>query len=104
MTMHPIRLLAAFSMFVGACIQLSTPALSAPSRIEGERCAAGRAPAGTWIGFFDGHETTSRFVSREDTYWRVIEWRCFDSKADCTAWKYWMQTDYRASQTWCRKK
>lgn len=104
MHLHPISLLAASAFLFGINLPGATPAHSAPPRIEGERCAAAHAPAGTWIGFFDGHETVSRFISREDTYWRVIEWRCFASKADCVAWKYWMQTDYRASQTWCRRK
>jgi hypothetical protein len=104
MAFHAIRILAAFALIAGASITGTSPALSAPPRLEGEYCAAGRAPAGTWIGFFDGYEKETRFVSREDSYWPVTEWRCFNSKADCIAWKYWMQTDYRASQTWCRKK
>lgn len=104
MTLHPIRLFTALALVAVASLHDASPALSAPPRVEGEHCAAGRAPAGTWIGFFDGYETTTRFVSREDSYWPVTEWRCFQSRADCVAWKYWMQTDYRASQTWCRKK
>jgi hypothetical protein len=104
MDMHPVRLFAAFAFLIGISISAATSALAAPPRVEGQQCAPARAPAGKWIGFFDGHETTSRFVSREDAFWPVTEWRCFNNKADCLAWKYWMQTDYRASQTWCRRK
>lgn len=104
MATHPIRLFAAFALLVGSSVPVAMPAFAAPPRVEGERCAAGRAPAGTWIGFFDGYETTSRFVSREDVFWPVTEWRCFNTRSECVAWKYWMQTDYRASQTWCRRK
>lgn len=104
MASYPIKLLVASALLIGASIPVASPTYAAPPRVEGQRCAPARAPSGTWIGFFDGHETTSRFVSREDEFWPVTEWRCFDNRADCVAWKYWMQTDYRASQTWCRRK
>ena len=81
-------------------------AFAAPPRIKGERCNVGSASPGTWVGYFDGYrEVTSVFTLR-DIRKNVTAWRCFRSKADCTAWKYWMQTDFDAGPkvTWCRKK
>jgi hypothetical protein len=96
--------LIACTLLASLVALIPTGAPAAPKRIQGERCDFPRVAAGAWVGFFDGYETTSRFVSREDEHRPVRQWRCFRIKADCTAWKYWMQTDYRASQTWCRRR
>ncbi len=41
-----------------------------------------------------------------DVIRQVTLWRCFRTKAQCVAWKYWAQTDYDRGPnvTWCRRK
>lgn len=80
-------------------------AYAAPKRVEGRLCHFPNVAKGTWVGFFDGYQEITRW-NGEDGRASVTVWRCFKTKADCTAWKYWMQTDYRAGPqlTWCRKK
>jgi hypothetical protein len=84
---------------------LATPANAAPRRVEGQYCHFPHVQKGTWVGFFDGWQQVTRFDG-EDGRESVTIWRCFQTKADCTAWKYWAQTDYRGGPqlTWCRKK
>ena len=81
------------------------PAFAAPPRVEGEACNFSHVKLGTWVGFFDGEEAEARFLN-DDYHEHVTLWRCFNTKADCVAWKYWAQTDHRAGPqlTWCRKK
>ena len=83
---------------------LFTQAAAAPPRVEGERCYFPVAK-GTWVGFFDGGYEETTFTGR-DVRRQVTIWRCFRTKAACTAWKYWAQTDYDKgpSVTWCRRK
>jgi hypothetical protein len=83
---------------------LLAPASAAPPRIEGERCYF-PVERGTWVGFFDGGYEETSFTGR-DVIRQVTIWRCFGSKAACTAWKYWAQTDYDKGPqvTWCRRK
>lgn len=85
---------------------LPVDAHAAPPRIKGERCHFPNVQRGTWVGFFDGYEEGTSVFTLRDIRRHVTVWRCFNSKADCTAWKYWMQTDYDAGPklTWCRKK
>lgn len=83
----------------------AAPAQTAPKRVEGKACYFPVRP-GTWVGFFDGGYEETGF-NGHDYIRQVTIWRCFKTKADCTAWKYWVQTDYYgpASQTtWCRRK
>jgi hypothetical protein len=81
-------------------------AVAAPKRVEGRVCHFPNVQRGTWIGFFDGYEEAMNVFTLKDGRRHITVWRCFSTKADCTAWKYWMQTDYRAGSqlTWCRKK
>jgi hypothetical protein len=83
---------------------LSLPASAAPPRVEGERCYF-PVERGTWVGFLNGYYETTGWHGR-DVIREVTIWRCFRTKAACTAWKYWAQTDYgRLPPTaWCRRK
>ena len=87
-------------------VMAPSEALAAPPRVKGERCYFPNVERGTWVGFFDGYENDTDVFTLRDINRHVTSWRCFKSKADCTAWKYWMQTDYSAGPklTWCRKK
>lgn len=82
------------------------PASAAPKRVNGAYCHFPNVAKGTWVGYFDGADEAFNVFDMKDTVRHITVWRCFKSKADCTAWKYWMQTDYRAGPqlTWCRKK
>ena len=98
--------LAVFSMIIATALPSGiAPAFAAPPRIEGQRCHFPHVKPGTWVGFFDGQEAQPRFLNSE-TYAPVTLWRCFNTKAECIAWKYWAQSDHRAGPqvTWCRKK
>lgn len=98
-------LIAAFSLSM--CLPLFiAPASAAPKRVNGSYCHFPNVAKGTWVGYFDGAEETISVFSGKDTVRPITVWRCFKTKADCTAWKYWMQTDYRAGPqlAWCRKK
>jgi hypothetical protein len=78
---------------------------AAPPRVEGFSCSYGKAPRGTWIGYFDGIKE-SPIISFGERYDPVTMIRCFKTQADCKAWKYWAQTDYPTAvrTAWCRKK
>lgn len=91
----------AFSLAIPAVI---APTEAAPKRVKGSYCHFPVAK-GTWVGFLDGSYEETSFMGR-DVIRRITLWRCFRTKADCTAWKYWAQTDYgRLPPTaWCRKK
>lgn len=82
------------------------PADAAPERVEGLRCNSVNAANARWIGFFSGYREDPIISNGDDRRINVTVWRCFKTKADCTAWKYWMQTDYLAGgqATWCRRK
>ncbi|MGB8819180.1 MAG: hypothetical protein WCC66_14790 [Rhizobiaceae bacterium] len=90
----------------GMIVPAWSPAEAAPKRVSGERCAFPRVSQGTWVGFFDGYEAATDVFTLRDSRRHITVWRCFRTKANCTAWKYWMQTDYRAGPqlTWCRRK
>jgi hypothetical protein len=78
---------------------------AAPKRVEGRSCSFYRAAPGTWLGYFDGVKE-SPIISFGDRYYPVTIVRCFKTRADCKAWKYWVQTDYPIAPraAWCRKK
>lgn len=101
------KLLPAFAAASLGFAPVLTPleAVAAPPRLKGERCHFPNVQPGTWVGFFDGYEESISLFTLRDIERHVTVWRCFKSKADCTAWKYWMQTDYDAGPkvTWCRK-
>ncbi len=81
-------------------------AVAAPKRVEGSVCHFPNVQRGRWVGFFDAYEEGTNVFTLKDGSRSITVWRCFRTTADCTAWKYWMQTDYRAGPqlTWCRKK
>jgi hypothetical protein len=98
--------LAVLSLILATALPISAkPSFAAPPRVEGHYCNFPNVRHGTWVGFFDGSRTVTRFDG-EDGREHITLWRCFNTKAECTAWKYWAQTDYRAGPqlTWCRKK
>lgn len=98
--------LAVLTLILATALPVSiAPALAAPLRVKGQRCDFPHVRPGTWVGFFDGEEAEARFLS-DDRHEHVTLWRCFNTKAECVAWKYWAQTDHRAGPqlTWCRKK
>ena len=102
--MKPLpSLAAAFSLALSALLP-PAPASAAPPRVEGERCYF-PVERGTWVGFLDGGYEETNFLGR-DVIRQVTIWRCFRTKAACTAWKYWAQTDYDKGPqvTWCRRK
>jgi hypothetical protein len=82
----------------------AVPAAAAPPRVRGEACYFPVEP-GIWVGFFDGGKLETAWNGR-DHIRHVTFWRCFDTKAQCTAWKYWVQTDFPdgPNLTWCRRK
>ena len=102
--MKPLPSIFAALTLTFAALLPSVSASAAPPRIEGERCYFPVAK-GTWVGFFDGGYEETNFTGR-DVRRQVTIWRCFRTKAQCVAWKYWAQTDYdRGPQvTWCRRK
>ncbi len=102
MKKSPILLLA--GLIAGTGLVPVQPASAAPPRLEGKTCPF-KVPPGTWVGYFDGYRE-SPFITREDSYWPVTRLRCFKTRADCIAWKYWIQTDFPAGTrtTWCRLK
>lgn len=82
-----------------------TTAQAAPERVDGFYCES-PLPAGTWMGYFDGLREDPIISNGDDSYQPVTRRLCFASKADCVAWKYWMQTDYPTGvrSTWCKRK
>jgi hypothetical protein len=97
--------------FIAAAFAFSTVLLpvsgeAAPLRVKGERCYFPNVERGKWVGFFDGYEEATNVFNLRDSRRHITVWRCFSSKAECTAWKYWMQTDYNAGPklTWCKRK
>lgn len=99
---NPLLFAAALSLAMPIYV---TPSGAAPKRVEGRVCNFPHVKPGTWVGFFDGWEAVTR-LDGADGRESVTVWRCFQTKAECTAWKYWMQTDYRAGPqlTWCKRK
>jgi hypothetical protein len=99
------HLISALALFL-SLPAMPQPAAAAPQRVEGRYCNFPHVAKGTWVGFFDGSEEALDIFNMRDSRRSITVWRCFKTKADCTAWKYWMQTDYRAGPqlTWCRKK
>ena len=100
-----IRLLFPSLMAALALPAAMGPVEAAPRRVEGTACHFPVRP-GTWVGFFDGGYEDTGFDGR-DVIRQVTIWRCFKSKAACTEWKYWVQTDYAGAApqlTSCRKK
>jgi hypothetical protein len=85
---------------------IAVPAHAAPKRVNGNYCHFPNVKSGTYVGFFDGYGEAFDVFRLRDTRDQITVWRCFKTKADCNAWKYWMQTDYAAGPrvTWCRKK
>lgn len=98
-------LLLALALSVSAPAFLS-PASAAPKRVDGLRCNSANAANAAWVGFFSGYRADPIISNGDDRRINITVWRCFKTKADCTAWKYWMQTDYLAGgqTTWCRRK
>ena len=98
-------LLFALVLCVSAPVFVS-PVSAAPKRVDGLRCNSASAANAKWVGFFSGYKADPIISNRDDRRINVTAWRCFKTKADCTAWKYWMQTDYLAGgqTTWCRRK
>lgn len=98
--------LAVLSLIVATALPSGiVPATAAPPRVEGHACNYPHVKQRTWVGFFDGQEAEARFLN-DERHEHVTLWRCFDTKAECVAWKYWAQTDHRAGPqlAWCRKK
>jgi hypothetical protein len=100
-SVYSFALTAAFAL---AALVPPLPAIAAPPRVKGELCYFPVEP-GTWVGFFDGGKRQTAWNGREYTH-QVTFWRCFRTKAQCTAWKYWVQTDFPdgPNLTWCRRK
>jgi hypothetical protein len=100
-----LRLPVLSSLLIASLSFLPVQALAAPPRVDGHACHFPNVKRGTWVGFFDGAKSVTRFDG-EDGREHVTFWRCFNTAAECKAWKYWVQTDYRAGPqvTWCRKK
>ncbi|MGL4490570.1 MAG: hypothetical protein ACRCU5_14120 [Rhizobiaceae bacterium] len=87
-----------FNIFIASAFLVSAllpinAAVAAPKRVAGFSCSFQRAPPGTWIGYFQGVKE-SPIISFGDRYYPVSILRCFNTRADCNAWKYWVQTDY----------
>jgi hypothetical protein len=78
---------------------------AAPKRVEGSYCES-PLPSGTWVGYFSGLKPYPIISGGDDRYVPVTRRACFSTKADCVAWKYWMQTDYpqQVRTAWCRRK
>ena len=102
--MKPLLSIAAALALAFSAVLTSIPTSAAPPRVKGERCYFPVAK-GTWVGFFDGGYEETNFMGR-DVIRQVTLWRCFRTKAQCVAWKYWAQTDYDRGPnlTWCRRK
>jgi hypothetical protein len=102
--MKPLLSFAAALCLAFTALLAAAPATAAPPRVEGARCQFPVA-RGTWVGFFDGGYGDTAPDGR-DFISQVTIWRCFHSKAECVAWKYWAQTDYDKGPqlTWCRRK
>ena len=100
---HLTPVIAALSISLTTLLAPS-PLFAAPPRVEGERCYF-PVEKGTWVGFFDGGYADTGWNGR-DIIRQVTIWRCFRTKANCVAWKYWVQTDYDKGPnvTWCRRK
>ena len=100
------KILAVIALLSAVPVIAPVSSFSAPARVEGARCHFPSVAKGTWVGYFDGAEEAFDLFKMKDSKRHITVWRCFRTKADCTAWKYWMQTDYRAGPqlTWCRKK
>ena len=101
---HLTTIAAALSLTFTATVA-PLPAAAAPKRVKGEYCYFPVEP-GTWVGFFDGGKRETAWNGR-DVIRQVTFWRCFQTKANCVAWKYWVQTDYSGPApqiTWCRRK
>ncbi len=98
-------------LLLALAVTVSAPAFvasagAAPKRVEGLRCNSANASNTNWVGFFSGYRADPIISNGDDRRINITAQRCFKTKADCTAWKYWMQTDYLAGgqTTWCRKR
>jgi hypothetical protein len=102
--MKPHLAFAAALIFTLPALLPAVPAAAAPKRVKGAACYF-PVERGTWVGFFDGGKRQTAWNGREYIH-QVTFWRCFRTKADCTAWKYWVQTDFPdgPNLTWCRRK
>jgi hypothetical protein len=97
---------------IGAAATIALTALippvvteAAPKRVKGYYCES-PLPSGTWVGYFSGVRPDPIISFGDDRYIPVSRRACFSTKADCVAWKYWMQTDYpqQVRAAWCRRK
>jgi hypothetical protein len=97
--------IAAAATFAFAGLVPTVTAEAAPKRVNGYYCES-PLPSGTWVGYFSGVKPYPIISGGDDRYVPVTRRACFSTKADCVAWKYWMQTDYphQVPTAWCRRK
>ncbi|HMQ57964.1 MAG TPA: hypothetical protein PKE65_05405 [Rhizobiaceae bacterium] len=98
-----------FRTLIVAALAVSTlafaqhPAEAARKRISesaGQRCNAGSAPAGLWLGWYSA-TVEGPFVSFESST-PISRQRCFTTQEECLDWLYTMQAIY--SDNWRVKR